>query len=246
MDSQKVLFRIVILCLTLVTVFTNNLLLAGRVTTDSITVKKCKDFKITSDGNSEPWGKTEWINLDQQGSDSSIYKTQVKVLYSEKGIYFLFCCEDKKLNPTKKADFLNLYKEDVVEVFLWTDENFPIYFEYELSPLNYELPLIVPNFEGNYRGWLPWLYEGERKTLHQTSVIGGKKKSGNTITGWRAEFFIPYTLLFPLRNIPPVSGTRWKANMYRIDYDFGRIFFAWQKVARSFHEYDHFGTFIFE
>ena len=48
------------------------------------------------------------------------------------------------------ADNLDIYNEDVVEVFLWTDESTPLYFEYELSPLNYELPIIVPNNEGDF------------------------------------------------------------------------------------------------
>ena len=39
---------------------------------------------------------------------------------------------------------------DVFEVFLWTDEKQPIYFEYEISPLGYELPILVPNFGGKF------------------------------------------------------------------------------------------------
>ena len=45
------------------------------------------------------------------------------------------------------GDFLDLYNEDVVEVFLWPDESFPVYFEYEVSPLNYELPIIIPKLQ---------------------------------------------------------------------------------------------------
>jgi hypothetical protein len=145
-----------------------------------------------------------------------------------------------------KADNLDLYNEDVVEVFLWTDENFPVYFEYELSPLNFELPIIIPNNKGTFFGWLPWHYEGERKTQHATSAIGGKKESGSAVSGWMAEFFIPYKLLTPLNHVPPVSGTKWRANMYRIDYDNGTALFAWQKISKSFHEYNNFGTFVFE
>ena len=171
---------------------------------------------------------------------------KVKVIYSETGIYFLFDCKDQKLTSSMKADNLNLWEEDVVEVFLWTDEDFPVYFEYELSPLNYELPIIVPNYKGTFLGWLPWHYEGDRKTQHATSVVGGEKKSGSRVSGWIAEFFIPYKLLAPLNQVPPVSGTRWRANMYRIDYDSGSSHFAWQETNRSFHEYNKFGTFIFE
>jgi hypothetical protein len=237
---------LLVFCLILVAGNVNNELPAASFEPDSIVIKKCQDFEINGNGSSDYWKSTEWINLVQQGQNSSVYQTKVKVLYSEKGIYFFFDCEDKKLISTMKADNLNLWEEDVVEVFLWTDEEFPVYFEYELSPLNYELPIIVPNHKGTFLGWLPWHYEGDRKTQHATSVAGGKKESGSAISGWKAEFFIPYKLLAPLNRIPPVSGTRWRANMYRIDYDSGEVYFAWQKTNRSFHDYNKFGTFIFE
>jgi hypothetical protein len=212
---------------------------------DTVEIKKCEDFKISGDGISDQWNNTEWIELAGMGKSDLSYLTKVKVLYSKEGIYFLFDCKDKKLSSTMKADNLNLWEEDVVEVFLWTDENFPVYFEYELSPLNYELPIMVPNNKETFLGWLPWHYEGERKTRHATNVTGGKIVSGGSISGWSAEFFIPYKLLSPLSNVPPVAGTKWRANMYRIDYDNGEAAFGWQKTEKTFHEYARFGTFVF-
>ena len=145
------------------------------------------------------------------------------------------------------GDNLNLYEEDVVEVFLWTSEDFPVYFEYEISPLNYELPLMVPNYKGKFFGWLPRMYEGDRRTRHATNVIGGKRESGAEVSGWMAEFFIPYKLLNPLPNVPPTKGTTWRANMYRIDYDQkNAATFSWQKTNVNFHDYNSFGTFKFE
>lgn len=237
----------ILLCNLFVMVMTgNNDLFASSPVPGSVTVKKCSDFKVTGDGSSAEWKSTDWLKVAQQGKDPVLYSTKVKVLYSEKGIYFLFNCEDKKLTSTLQGDFLDLFNEDVVEVFLWPDESFPVYFEYEVSPLNYELPIIIPNYEGKFFGWKPWHYEGERLTQHATSVVGGQKVSVGSVSGWMAEFFIPYKLLVPLNNVPPVSGTKWRANMYRIDYDNGTKHFAWQKIEKGFHEYNNFGTFIFE
>jgi hypothetical protein len=238
--------KIAILCLLLAGFIVNDSFSAVSPEPGSTTVKKCKDFKVTGDGASAQWKSTDWLTVTQKGTETPLYSTRVKVLYSETGIYFLFNCEDKKLTSTLKGDFLDLFNEDVVEVFLWPDESFPVYFEYEVSPLNYELPIIVPNYKGKFFGWKPWHYEGERLTQHATSTTGGEKVSGGAVTGWMAEFFIPYKLLVPLNNVPPVSGTKWRANMYRIDYDNGTKHFAWQKIDKGFHEYSHFGTFIFE
>lgn len=212
----------------------------------TIKVKKTDDFEVTGDGSAAAWKSTNWINLPQRKPETKFYYTKAKVLYSDTGIYFLFDCQDKKLNSTIKKDNEDLWEQDVVEVFLWTDESFPVYFEYELSPLNYELPIIVPNNKGKFFGWLPWHYEGERKTRHATDVSGGKKESGETISAWTAEIFIPYKLLDPLQNVPPQRSSKWRANMYRIDYDNGMTTFSWQETDKTFHEYKKFGTFIFE
>jgi hypothetical protein len=242
----KILYSIFTFSLLIIFTTGCNVLLAATPVHDSITIIKCQDFTITGDGLAAQWRNTAWINLPQQDPNRLYYKTAVKVLYSGTGIYFLFNCEDKKLTTSFKADNLNLWEGDVVEVFLWTDENFPVYFEYELSPLNFELPIMVPNYKGNFLGWLPWHYEGDRRTQHATSVTGGEKENGSTITGWTAEFYIPYKLLTPLNQVPPVSGTRWRANMYRIDHDNGEVPYAWQKTSQTFHEYNKFGTFIFK
>ena len=243
---NKTMLKLILLFLILTGTSIDNGLLGAAPEKGSIVIKKCQDFKITGDGSSDTWKNTEWIDIVHQGPDPSGYRTKARVLYSETGIYFLFDCEDKKLTASLMGDFLNLFTEDVVEVFLWTDESFPVYFEYELSPLDYELPIIIPNYNGKFYGWQPWHYEGDRRTRHATSTLGGEKLSGGIVSGWRAEFFIPYKLLVPLNQVPPVSGTKWRVNMYRIDYDNATTHFAWQEISKSFHEYNNFGTFIFE
>jgi len=212
----------------------------------TLTVKKTTDFEVTGKGDTDHWKKCEWVEIPFLRGDNSTYLTKVKVLYSDKGMYFLFQCQDSKLTSTITEDFEDLYKEDVVEVFLWSDESSTEYFEYEISPMNYELPILIPNYGGTFMGWLPWHYNGERKTKHETSVTGGKKKSGGEVKSWVAEFFIPYPLLKPLQNVPPKSGSKWRANMYRIDYDNGQSFWSWNPVNKSFHDYENFGVFVFE
>ena len=213
---------------------------------DSMVIKRCQDFKITGDGRSQNWQSAEWVTLAQQGENFPKNVTRVKVLYSGTGIYFLFYCGDEKLTTTMAADNMDLWKEDVVEVFLWTSEDFPVYFEYEISPMNFELPIMVPNYKGTFLGWLPWHYEGDRKIQHETSAVGGEKKSGSTVSAWIAEFYIPFKVLAPLNQVPPVSGTKWRANMYRMDYDHETVRYMWQKINKTFHDYNNFGTFVFE
>jgi len=212
----------------------------------TLTVRRTADFAITGDGSSPAWRDVPWEALLPRPPAERTDQTRFKVLYSDKGLYFLMQGADRKITATMREDFSDLWKEDVFEVFLWTDEKTPLYFEYEISPLNYELPILVPNFGGKFLGWRPWHYEGERRIQKATSVQDGKPESGSPASGWTAEFFIPFALLTPLENVPPKPGARWRANFYRVDHDAGRAAWDWTRVGPSFHDIHNFGTLVFE
>ena len=222
-------------------------------------VKSTNDFIVTGDGSSENWKNTDWNNLPQHNSttlknagwniplQTSIdlhYETQFKILYSNSGIYCLFKCEDSVITATLKEDYLNLFTEDVVEVFLRPDTSMPAYLEYELSPLNFELAILMINKKGNASAWKPWHYEGKRKTKHTVKI--NEKNPGNNRFTWTAELFIPFALLGSLSNGPPQKGTQWRANFYRIDYDRNPVYFGWQLTRGSFHDPEKFGILEFE
>ncbi len=210
-------------------------------------VKRVDDFALTGDGSAPQWQKAAWEPLSKRTKAGLPYETRIKVLYSTKGFYVQMDATDKKVTAAFTRDFENLWTEDVFEVFLWTDERDPLYFEYEISPLNVELPILIPNLGGKFLGWRPWHYEGERKIRKATSAVGGALKSGAEITGWKAEMFIPFELLSPLRNVPPQPQTRWRANFYRVDHDDAKTTsWDWSRVGPSFHEYQKFGTLIFD
>ncbi len=214
---------------------------------DTINVKRTSDFELTGGGESEQWKAASWNIIQQRRDTLNKKETKFKTLYSGKGIYFLFSNQDEVLTASKNSDFDSLWLEDVNEVFLWPDTSNTIYFEYEISPLNYELPILVPNINGRFLGWRPWIYTKERKTRHSTKVVGGAKRSGSKIRSWTAEFFIPYQLLTPLNNVPPKPGTAWRANMYRVDYDHNRTaVWSWKKTETSFHQFEKFGRLMFE
>jgi hypothetical protein len=145
-----------------------------------------------------------------------------------------------------QGDFLDLWNEDVVEIFLQPDESTPAYLEYEISPLDYELPIIIYNEKGKLNSWQPFHYGKDRKTRHATTVQDGEKKSNALVNSWMTEVFIPYKLMKPVLDKPPSSGTHWKGNLYRIDYDNEEGLWSWQLTSGNFHEYDKFGSFQFE
>ncbi|WP_234567292.1 carbohydrate-binding family 9-like protein [Rhodohalobacter sp. 614A] len=222
------------------------------LTETNLLVQKTNDFTVNGTGDSENWSETNWVELIQRTNhqNDSDRKTSVKVLYSETGIYFLFRCDDDLVSSTITSHFEELWREDVVEVFIWPNEGEEVYFEYELSPLNYELPILVSRTDSGQSHWIPFTFsydEGfSRKTVHQTSATGGILKSGEEISEWRAEFFIPFELLIPLKNRIPKSGSTWRANIYRVDHDYGTTNWTWQPVTTNFHDLYSYGTLVFE
>ncbi len=214
---------------------------------NSLLVRKCDDFTVTGKGNNAEWNKTEWQYLKQLETGTQNYESKFKILYSSTGIYVLFNGKDNKITTQFYKDFEDLYKGDVFEVFFHTNPKSPVYFEYEINQLNKELVLIIPNFDGKFYGWIPWHYENERQVKKMVNVVGGKVEANANINSWTAELFFPYKLLNPLENVPPVSGTVWKANFYRLDYDNGNMMkWSWAPVKNSFHEFEKFGAIKFE
>ena len=210
-----------------------------------LSVKPTQDFEVTGKGDNAAWEKADWTALTRREPAAHPYDARFKMLYSDTGLYFLMDGTDRTLTATMTEDFMDLWNEDVFEVFLWTDDRYPVYFEYEISPLNRELPIIIPNFGGQFLGWRPWHYERDRLTRKATSTSGGPKEPHASIDGWRAEFFIPYTLLKPLQNVPPRPGTSWHANFYRMDHDGAkRTQWGWVPLE-NFHDYTKFGDLVF-
>jgi hypothetical protein len=217
------------------------------MTTAMASVRRTADFALTGDGSAGEWAKAEWLPLSPV-SGSATYSSRAKTLYSDTGMYFLFHCEDRRLTCSQATDFDDIYEEDVVEVFLWPDPRQVLYFEYELSPLGVELPLLIPNQGGIFMGWRPWHYEGARRVRRATVVRGGPKEPMAAVEGWTAECFVPFALMRGLGGVPPTRGALWHGNLYRIDYDESpATHWAWSPASGpNFHNYRGFGTLRFD
>ena len=213
----------------------------------SLHIQRTDDFTVTGDGSTPAWQKTGWTTMARLPGGKLPYDARFKMLYSPKGVYVVMTGSDRKLSATNDRDFADLWHEDVFEFFLWPDERQSVYLEYEISPLDHELAILVPNFDHTFMGWRPWHYDGPRKIQKAVAVSGGPAKSGAAISGWTAEVFVPYALLKPLPNVPPRPGDHWRANFYRVDYDeHPSTSWSWTPVDGTFHEYEKFGTLVFE
>jgi hypothetical protein len=153
----------------------------------------------------------------------------------------LFSCEDDELSTSMTRDGDDLWKGDALEIFLWPDEQRHLYFQYDLSPLGAELPLLVPGDGQGGFGWSPWHYEGPRRVRSLTFVEGGKKEAMARVHRWGAEIRLPFALLQGVTRAPEPAA-RWRANFFRVDYEQGvPSHWAWSERAsartHSLHDY---------
>jgi Carbohydrate family 9 binding domain-like len=225
----------------------NTIVTTYSVNDTPLVVRHCTDFTITGKGESPEWQKTKWVALNKIDKGGKADESKFKILYSTTGLYVLFSGQDEKITSSYKNDFDNLFNADVFEVFFHPNPDEPVYFEYEISPLNKELVLLILNRNGKFGSWIPWHYEDKKKVVKKVTITGGQMKPNASIKSWMVELFFPYQLLNSLMNVPPVSGMRWNANFCRLDYDSGNMIkWSWSPVKVSFHEFEKYFPVQFE
>jgi hypothetical protein len=206
-------------------------------------VKKAPD--LNTDPRSATWkhASEAWIIADcsTKSLDYPKLKTEVRAFYTDTDLYLLFVSPYTELNlwlpsdPTK--DHLKLWDRDVVEFFLgddWTDIKH--YREFEIAPTGDWVDLAIDlgkeKYEANWEsGW-------QRQ---------GRIDEANKV--WYAAAKVP---LKSVSDHPVKPGTKWRANLYRIDglgEDPQRHFMCWQPTCvvnrDPNHVPEHFGTLVF-
>ncbi|MBX2925050.1 MAG: carbohydrate-binding family 9-like protein [Chitinophagaceae bacterium] len=213
--------------------------------TSPLPVKKCIDFEVNGKGDNKEWEKTGWVSLTRI-DEGSKYQSRFKIMYSAKGIYVLLYGDDEKITSPYQNDFETLFRADVFEVFFHSNPASALYFEYEISPLNKELVLLISNKKEGMSNWRPWHYEGQNKTRKAVFTEGAMQNNA-PVQYWIAEVFFPYALLNLFDHTPPKSGTVWNANFCRLDYDSGKMVkWSWSPIQKSFHEFERYRPILFE
>jgi hypothetical protein len=135
-----------------------------------------EDFRVTGDGRTPAWTKIAWHSLGRGGAGAATYGTRYKVAWSPRGFYFLCDCEDRRLTCSGLPDLGNLFTEDMVELFLWPDDQQTLYFEYEISntkspPWAHNFPSWFPTTTGRFTG-------GCRGIMKASVVVRETPRSG--------------------------------------------------------------------
>jgi len=213
--------------------------------TASVSVTHRKSARdLNTDPKSPLWKNTHvaWMSKDcSRTIDYEDLRTEIRAFWTEHDLFLLFICPYRTLNlflpPDNGTARRGLWDRDVVEMFLGDDwENIRHYREFEIAPTADWIDLAIDlDHRGVNRGW--------KSGWQTTARIDEKAKV------WYAACKIPLTSVSE-KEIK--AGTRWRANLYRIDGegpDSQRRFMCWQPTCVTNRDPNHvpenFGTLVF-
>ena len=199
---------------------------------------------LSTDPSADIWKGANAARIVRDCSRTTDYAdlvTEVRGFWTDAEVYFLFSCPYRSLNvflPTQNdRPRRGLWDRDVVELFLGDDwSNIRHYREFEIAPTGDWIDLAI---DLDRRGPGPAWSSGWKTAAR----IDERAKI------WYAACRIP---LRSISEKPVLAGTRWRANLYRIDGegpDPVRRFMCWQPTCVTNrdpnHVPEHFGTLTF-
>ena len=197
-----------------------------------------RDFKPDGRLREREWSRATPFRLEQEAVDGRArpeISTTCRVLWSDRFLYLAYECPFTELTDFGKARSGervskegSLWDKDVVEFFCAPDPSqLNHYTEYEWAPNNEALDLRLRRPESDF-AWssgMEW----------QVRVDRGRKV-------WTSEVRIP---LSALSETAPKVGTRWRANLYRIDRAHRAFLASNPLLSGSFHTPERFGWLEF-
>ena len=197
-----------------------------------------RDFKPDGRLREREWSRATPFRLEQEAVDGRArpeISTTCRVLWSDRFLYLAYECPFTELTDFGQARSGervskggSLWDKDVVEFFCAPDPSqLNHYTEYEWAPNNEALDLRLRRPESDF-AWssgMEW----------QVRVDRGRKV-------WTSEVRIP---LSALSEAAPKVGTRWRANLYRIDRAHRAFLASNPLLSGSFHTPERFGWLEF-
>ncbi len=212
-------------------------------------VKKVKNGSIKADGKLD---EAAWKDAPSTGAfvrtmdgGKAEQETTAKLLWDDQNLYVAFQMEDKDVWATKDKHDDKLWTEEAVELLIDADGDGKTYVELEANPKGTTFDSYLPTYRKNTNTW-----ESGMKVA--VKVDGTLDNRSDVDKGWVAEFAIPLSaargMVPDMKNVPPVVGTEWRVNFFRMDLPAGhaQVGTAWSPTMfGDFHALDRIGTIVF-
>lgn len=215
----------------------------------TVLAKKVKAGVIKVDGKLD---EAAWKNAPSTGEfvrtqdgGKADQKATAKLLWDDKFLYVAFEMEDKDVWSTLDKRDDKLWTQEAVEMFIDADGDGKTYVELQANPLGTVFDSYLPAYRKNENDWDAGMKVG-------VSIDGTVANRTDTDKGWIVEMAIPLEAARgkekTMKNVPPVVGTEWRVNFFRMDLPANRsaLGSAWAPpMVGDFHALARFGTLQF-
>ena len=164
------------------------------------------------------WSRARWTPAFRQPDDKPLdvrFRTRAKMLYDKENLYVAFEVLDPSINNDKTGRDAELWRKDVVEVYLDPGRDGKDYVELQFSPAG---EIFDAHFSS--RRQPEWKEAAKRLTMAglevKVAADGTVNKPGDKDRLWTVEAKIPFAQIPGVKGAP-AHNTTWGLNLYRID-----------------------------
>lgn len=199
---------------------------------------------IAIDGDLSDW-KTPFIGpfVIHNSGLKATQDTYVSLSWDDTNLYLAYKSKDSTIVGSAKKNDTQLFKtDDLVELFFDPDGDSQNYIEIGVNAFSSNYDMIIHCVSPSCGGW---------DTDISLDILGMKTVSKITNDGYDVEIMIPFSSLTSIKDsgfITPVVGTKWKGNLFRIDYGNRTEYLAissYSNLEYGFHKPEQFKTFVF-
>jgi len=207
-----------------------------------------EELKIDGILDEPAWHKVQDVELlltdTEEKPDNP---TEAKLFWNDDYLYISFACIDPEIWATINKRDGDLYKEEVVEVFIDADSDMRTYLELEVNPLNALFDASVINKKDQNQGTSVNRDWNSKDIKHEVKIDGEVNSDKEIDKSWACEIAVPLNDFSTAPNIPPKPGDVWRINLYRIDHGKDKSeYSAWSTTGKiDFHIPQRFGYLKF-
>ncbi len=200
--------------------------------------------KIKIDGDLTDW-KTPFSGpfVIHNSGEKAKQNTMVSLSWNDEYLFIAYRSIDSQIVGKHQMKDSKIYEtDDLVEIFIDPDGDGKNYLEIGINAFSANYDMLVKCISPECGGW---------KTDMNFDIKGFEAVSKITSEGFDTEIKIPFSSLEKIENgnfLKPKLGTKWKANIFRIDYGNTTEYLALQpykSLKFGFHQPQEFAVFEF-
>ncbi len=178
---------------------------------------------ITIDGNDDEkdWSKAPWTELFtdiESGADSNpLRKSHCKMLWDDDYLYLFARLDETNLWASLTQHDSQVFQDNAFEMFIDPSGSNFNYFEFQINAYGTVWDLFMPKpYRNGGKNLTTWDLKDLKKAIQLNGTINNPL---DTDKGWSIELAIPFKSVSLNGNKPPKTGTIWRMNFSRVQWD---------------------------